>query len=451
MNALLLNRALGAISPAAFRRHETSRLLHSLQPTSLRFDSSAQLEDDTLPEDLRAHAAGVNAMTIDRFEGRYLLSGGADSSICMWDLESREDRSVTTFYPLGALRKTSTAHSFGITHVSFYPFDSLAFLSSSYDHTLKIYSSETLEVSASFDLNHVVYSHSMSPIASHLLVACATQQPAVRLVDLRSGAATHSLAGHGGAVLSTAWSPTTDHLVASGGTDGTVRLWDIRRSAGCLGVLDMEDSIGVMGFDGLGGGARNRQQGRAHTGAANGVVWTEDGRHLVTTGHDERVRVWDTVTGANTLASFGPTIKNAHLSALLPLLSPSALTAPSKELLFYPSEREILVYEAFEGRLLKRLKTPHRSTGTVGAARSQRQLKNRTTALAWRAHDVEMYSAHSDGTIRVWAPRTEEDFMVEEEEKEEAEHEEQTRKRKREALEEIYRDFSKKQMTFNLA
>lgn len=333
--------------------------------------------------------------------------------------------------------------------MSFYPFDSLAFLSSSYDHTLKIYSSETLEVSASFDLNHVVYSHSMSPIASHLLVACATQQPTVRLVDLRSGAATHSLAGHGGAVLSTAWSPTTEHVVASGGTDGTVRFWDIRRSAGCLGVLDMEDSIGTVGLDGLGGGARTRQQGRAHSSAVNGVVWTEDGRHLVTAGHDERVRVWDATTGANTLASFGPTVKNAHLSALLPLVSPSALTAPGKELLFYPSEREILVYELFEGRLLKRLKTPHRSTGTVGAAGNQRQLKNRTTALAWRAHDVEMYSAHADGTIRAWAPRTEEDVMVEEEEKEEAEHEEQTRKRKREVLEEIYRDFTKKQMTFN--
>ncbi|EOD45708.1 putative dna excision repair protein ercc-8 protein [Neofusicoccum parvum UCRNP2] len=448
MNALLLNRALGAISPPSFQRHETTRLLHALHASPLRFDGSVQPEHDALPEDIRAHAAGVQSMAIDKFEGRYLLSGGADSSVCMWDLEAREGRSATTLHPLGALQKTSKAHSFGITHVSFYPFDSLAFLSSSYDHTLKVYSSETLDVSASFDLNHVIYSHAMSPIASHLLVACATQQPTVRLVDLRSGAATHSLAGHGGAVLSTAWSPVAEHVVASGGTDGTVRFWDIRRSAGCLGVLDMEDSLGVVGFDGSGGGARNRQQGRAHAAAVNGVVWTEDGRHLVSTGHDERVRVWDTATGANTLASFGPTVKNAHLSALLPLVSPSALTAPGKECLFFPSEREILMYELLEGRLFKRLKTPHRSTGTVGAAGTQRQLKNRTTALAWRAHDVELYSAHADGTIRAWTPRTEEDLMVEEEEREEAEHEEQTRKRKREALEEIYRDFTKKAMTF---
>lgn len=108
MNALLLNRTLGALSPAAFQRHETSRLLHALQPTPFRFDGSAQPDGDALPEDVRAHAAGVNSMTVDKFEGRYLLSGGADSSICMWDLESREGPSVNTFYPLGALRKYAT-------------------------------------------------------------------------------------------------------------------------------------------------------------------------------------------------------------------------------------------------------------------------------------------------------------------------------------------------------
>lgn len=105
MNALLLNRALGVISPPAFQRHETTRLLHALQSAAVRFDGSAQPDSDALPEEAKAHAAGVNAMTVDKFEGRYLLSGGADSSICMWDLESREESSANTLYPLGALRK----------------------------------------------------------------------------------------------------------------------------------------------------------------------------------------------------------------------------------------------------------------------------------------------------------------------------------------------------------
>jgi hypothetical protein len=44
--------------------------------------------------------------------------------------------------------------------------------------------------------------HAPSPIASHLLVACATQHPAVRLVDLRTGASAHRRAPGRGVVRS---------------------------------------------------------------------------------------------------------------------------------------------------------------------------------------------------------------------------------------------------------
>lgn len=132
----------------------------------------------------------------------------------------------------------------------------MAFLSTSYDHKLKVYATETMTASATFDLDSVIYSHSLSPIADHLLVACATQHSAVRLVDLRSGASTHSLAGHHRGVLSVAWSPHEEHVLASGSLDGTARLWDIRRSANSLGVLDLEDSVGIVGEDGLGKNAR---------------------------------------------------------------------------------------------------------------------------------------------------------------------------------------------------
>ncbi|KAK5007323.1 hypothetical protein LTR28_005434 [Elasticomyces elasticus] len=386
-----------------------------------------------------------------------LLSGGADSSIAIWDLEAataNEDRTLT-HRPLGYASRTSTAHNFGITHLSFYPFDSLAFLSSSYDHSLKIYSSEMLTASASFDLASVVFSHALSPVASHLLVACATQHPAVRLVDLRSGSSTHSLAGHAGAVLTVSWHPQCEHLLASGATDGTVRLWDIRRSASALGALDMDDSVGVTGHNGIGTGAR---RGRAHAGAVNGILWTGDARHLLSAGHDERVRVWSTSTGANTLANFGPAIKNDHLSTLLPVLAPSSLTAPRTEILFYPNPREVLMYEALDGALLKRLRAPGGGGGatasrvTLAAGAGRRNVRNRTTSLAWRALDVELYSAHADGAIRCWRPRTREDAAVAEEE-DRAERgggvgEERERKRKRRELDEIVRGLTEKRVTF---
>lgn len=379
-----------------------------------------------------------------------MLSGGADSSIILWDLESSENTSKRFIYKRSAkTTKSSSSHKFGVTHLSFYPFDPLAFLSSSYDHTLKIYATETFTPSASFDLNSVVYSHALSPIADHLLVACATQHPAVRLVDLRSGASSHSLAGHKGAVLSVAWAPHEEYVLASGGSDGTVRLWDIRRSAGSLGVMDLEDSVGIGGEDGLGKNARSRDRGKAHVGACNGVVWTDDGRFLVTAGHDERVRVWDVGVGANALSHFGPTIKNTHLSSLLPLLVPGDIGNLGEKVMLYPNEKEILMFDLFEGTLLKRLRAPGAAVAQASGSAGQRNIRSRITSLAWRTGDVEMYSAHSDGVIRAWKPRTTEEAELDKQEAEDFEDDvDDNRKRKRQALDDIFRDLTKQKITF---
>lgn len=342
--------------------------------------------------------------------------------------------------------RTSLTQSLGITHLSFFPFDSGAFLTSSYDRSVKIFSSETLVASATFDLGSIVYSHSTSPVASHLLVACASQHPAVRLIDLRTGSSTHSLAGHSGSVLTVAWHPKNENILASGAADGCCRLWDVRRSASSLGVLDMEDSVGVGGYDGNGTGSRRRERGQAHNGTVNGVVWTDDGRYIVSTGHDERMRVWEMTTGANTLANFGPMLKNRHAALLQPLVAPSHLSLSNTEVIYFPNPGEILSFDMYSGRLLKRLRVPatQEQPGPPGSLRS---LANRTTSLAWRAHCIEMYSAHADGSIRCWRPRTWEDTAADHgcaASYDGAEGDTTERKRKREELDQIFRDLTKR-------
>ncbi len=460
MTSNLFGRALGAISPQALQRAETSKLLHALQGApNVKFDGgdgpaqaqgSKTGEEKAVGDTVWAHRAGVNCLTIDRFEGRYMLSGGAESSILLWDLESTGNNlNRYTYKPTARSSKGTSSHKFGITHLSFYPFDSQAFLSSSYDHTLKLYATESLVPSASFDLDSVVYSHALSPIADHLLVACATQHPAVRLVDLRSGASAHSLVGHQGAVLSASWSPIHEFLLASGGSDGTVRLWDVRRSTGSLGVMDLEDSVGVGGEDGFGKKARARRHGKAHIGACNGVTWTDDGRFLVTAGHDERVRVWDVGVGANALSHFGPTIKNTHMSTLLPLIVPSHVGRPADQVMIYPNEKEILMFDLFEGTLLKRLKVSGATVAQTSGSVGQRNIKNRVTSLAWRAGDVEVYSAHSNGVIRAWRPRTKEEAEIEEDDLLQVDDGvDESRKRKRQALDDVFRDLTKQKITF---
>ena len=465
----LLNRSIGLNHPNHVARATATRLIYALQPSTVNFTHpSKTVHDESLP----AHVSGVNAITIDKFEGRYLLSGGADSSLAIWDLESpitshpvsdHDDDTAKPpprYHPLTTVQKSAEEHALGITQVSFYPFDSLAFLTSSYDHTVKLYNSETLRPSAAFDLDSVVYNIALSPIASHLLVACATQHPTVRLIDLRSGASTHSLAGHHGAILSTAWSPVREHILASGATDGNIRFWDIRRSSSELGILDLEDAVGVLGHTKNPSVAGFTDSGtnnpKAHRGPVNGLIWTEDGAHLISCGHDARIRVWDTSTGANTLANFGPMVRNGGLAPCLPVLPPARFLEKGGDVMFYPNEHEILGYELFEGRLIRRLRRPEKanpqvqvqaSAGMAGG-KAKVNAKDRITALAWRAHDVEMYSAHADGSIAAWKPRTEEDAVLDEEEEEERDEREEGKKRKRGVLEDIYQNLTKRQITF---
>lgn len=217
-----------------------------------------------------------------------------------------------------------------------------------------------------------------------------------------------------------------------------------------LGVLDMEDSVGIGGYNGPGLGARSRLRGHAHAAAVNGLVWTEDGRYLVSTGHDEKIRVWDVLAGANTLASFGPMVRNRALATLLPVLTPKGIVNTGEEMLFYANEGEILMYEMFDGKLIKRLRAVGSAQKLRGSG-SASVAKNRVTSLAWRPHNIELLSAHSDGTIRTWQPRTRIDALVDQEEQsdeEDSETEVGSHKRKRQVLDEIHRDLTQQKITF---
>ena len=72
----------------------------------------------------------------------------------------------------------------------------------------------------------------LSSTMPNLVSTGSLRSPLVKLVDIRTGAASHTLIGHGksSGICSLQWSPTAPHVLASGCSMGVVRLWDIRKA-----------------------------------------------------------------------------------------------------------------------------------------------------------------------------------------------------------------------------
>jgi len=80
MNQILFERSTGNIGPNVFAKLQFSQLLHSFQPAPrFRFDGGERgtnggTDSDAIAEDARtslwAHQAGVNALALERFDGR---------------------------------------------------------------------------------------------------------------------------------------------------------------------------------------------------------------------------------------------------------------------------------------------------------------------------------------------------------------------------------------------
>ncbi|CAM1501127.1 Fc.00g102890.m01.CDS01 [Cosmosporella sp. VM-42] len=477
MQARLLTRETGELSHRDFARSVTTDLLHSFAPAPHhRFNGEIAPRPDPAGVDerahnIRAHGAGVSTLALDKFDGRILISGGAEGSIKIWDLErSGNPHKVHTFRPASTIVRStgsqnSGGHTHGITHLAFYPFDPEAFLSSSYDKKLKLWATERSTLSASFDLNATIYSHSTSPIADHLLVACATQHSNVRLVDLKSGSAVQALVAHGGPVLTTAWSPRHEHVLVSGHADGKVRVWDIRRAGGVIAQLDQEDSLGIVhrhshavaaGLD-WSQMPHFRASAQAHDEAVNGLQWTDDGNYIISAGLDRRIRVWDAATGANTLASFGSLIQNQHAKTASMIVSPSTVSA-GNQFLFWANDQEILILDLHEGTIVTRLRSPT----AINPVRGGEMGKNRITSIVWRGAGGDgrqvgpvmgggnsvgaIYSSHMDGQIRAWAAQVQGPNDLEEDD--EINEDEEVKRRKRKAVDDAYRSLMGRQITF---
>ncbi|XP_061674368.1 DNA excision repair protein ERCC-8 isoform X2 [Syngnathoides biaculeatus] len=250
------------------------------------------------------------------------------------------------------------------------------FVSSSFDKTMKVWDTETLKPAEVFEFEGNVYSHHLSPIArKHSLIAVGTNNPKIQLCDLKSGSKIHVLQGHRAEVLSVQWSPRYEHVLATASADSKVRVWDVRRASGCLFTLDQHNGDKSK--------AASEAVNTAHNGRVNGLRFTSDGLYLLTSGTDDRMRLWNSATGENTLVNYG---KVSNKSRKRRQFTVSQGCSP--EFVFAPCGSSVAVYGLHTGDLVTTLRGHY----------------NQVDCCEFHPDHQELYSAGKDGNILAWVP-----------------------------------------------
>ncbi len=208
----------------------------------------------TVPRAHKADAGGTSAVCVSNNE-RFALSGGGDGAVRVWELRSRE------------LICDLRGHSARVAGACVFR-DDVHAISASADRSIICWdlrkerrvSSHMQRLGA---ISAVALSHDQS------VVITAGQSKNVSLWDLREPQPVHVIAGaHGGAEV-TALAPLhNSDLLASGGSDGVVRLWDVRT---CRSLADCS----------------------AHSSKVTGLAVAADDKQLVSVGKDGCVLVWD--------------------------------------------------------------------------------------------------------------------------------------------------------------
>jgi WD40 repeat protein/serine/threonine protein kinase len=244
-------------------------------------------------------------------DGQRLASGGADSRICLWDVQTGEQQHIL----LGHHRSV-----YGVA----FSRDGRLLASCGGDYTgrgdgdLRLWNGVTgEEIGGLRGIAHGLWCLAFSPNGQRLATGDAEEN--VKLWDVASLQELLTLRGCRQMIRAVAFSPD-GHRLYSCATDGNVRVWDAtpigaNEDEGCLTLRGHGGQVGsvafhprdpnIVGSTDKNGFVKlwNTRTGNclltqhAHQGGADCLAFSPDGHRFATVGSDETLKIWNTANG----------------------------------------------------------------------------------------------------------------------------------------------------------
>ena len=362
---------------------------HKTESLRLTAEEAAEVIEDSSILTLKGHEDTVDSVAWSS-DGLKLASGSYDYNVRVWEADSGSELHILKHYD-DDLNAPLTIDNYPFLTFAWSP-DGTRIASGGQDRALKVWDASILTLGKELDplvANSGKELHNITKFSSNL--SFPRRQEA-----------------HQGMVLAVSWSPDSKK-VASGGTRGTVRIWDnlsgkllrllrIGKPPG-FGELQAVTAVawspdgsriasgGVKGESGGSSGVvwiwdvKSGEElymlsGHKKAVSLGGVAWGSDGGKLLSYSPDKTVRLWDTATGKELYVLKG------HLDMIY-----SASWSPGGTKIVSCSEdKTAKVWDAESGKEIHTLK------GHQAAVYD----------IAWSPDGTLLASCSGDKTVRVW-------------------------------------------------